>query len=144
MQLFGEVDPFFEELTNEWEIYDTNVVPHIIAFNGSPTKPLLTTGWDTLRSFFKWNGIYQLSFFYFGQNKFFMVTAKYPTNITTSILPSFHSMSTLIDNNRKFLMTIRAADLISPTVVSFSTIFSHPIYLYVNLSFYITYQQLIC
>jgi hypothetical protein len=122
-QNFGEVDPFFvaaffEELGTEWKIYDTNCILHNVEFNSSPSTPLLTSGWDVLKNYFGWTQTKILSFFFFGENKFFMLISNDSTSVMPSSYPSFHSLSTLVDNNRKFYMRVRSADLQSPHVVS--------------------------
>jgi hypothetical protein len=59
MQNYAELDPFFitsffEELGYQWEIYDGNGICNNVQFNASAAKPLLTTGWDTLPSYYSW------------------------------------------------------------------------------------------
>jgi hypothetical protein len=54
MQSLGELDPFFvatffEELGIHWEIFDGKGKQHNVEFNGSPTEPLLISGWGRLR-----------------------------------------------------------------------------------------------
>jgi hypothetical protein len=78
MQSVGEPNPlfiasYFEQLGGEWKVYDSRGTPHLLEFNRSPTKPLLTTGWEGLRTYYNWSGIVKLSFFHYGDNKFFML-----------------------------------------------------------------------
>ncbi|KAK2356391.1 hypothetical protein QL285_093728 [Trifolium repens] len=119
-QAVGELDPcfvasFFEELGVVWEIFDSTGTPHQLQFNCSPTMPLLTTGWEDLRPFYKWSGNVKLHFFYYGENKFFMLINN--KNIFAySDFPTFHSLSTSIGNSRTFFWHIKAAALSSPTV----------------------------
>ncbi|KAK2429999.1 hypothetical protein QL285_028382 [Trifolium repens] len=117
----GELDPCFvasfcEEFGVAWEIFDSTGTRHQLQFNCSPTKPLLTTGWEDLRPFYKWSGNVKLHFFYYGDNKFFMLINN--KNIFAySDFPTFHSLSTSIANCSTFFWHIKAADLCTPTVI---------------------------
>jgi hypothetical protein len=123
LQPVGELDPcfiasFFEELGVVWDIYDSTGTPHQLQFNCSHTKPRLTTGWEDLRTFYKWTEIVKLHFFYYGANKFFMLINNKQT-FAYSDFPTFHSLSTSFSNCRTFFWKIKATDLSDPTVVCF-------------------------
>ncbi|KAK2438249.1 hypothetical protein QL285_023055 [Trifolium repens] len=115
-QTFGEVDPFFaakyfEELENNWEICDGNAKQHSVEFNGSAIQPLLTTGWDTLRSHYSWTEDKAVFLFYYGGNKFFMLINNEAKYNTPNFFPTFHSMTTKIAPKPKFLMEIGSNDI---------------------------------
>ncbi|WJX54917.1 DNA helicase [Trifolium repens] len=120
-QAVGEIDPYFvaafyDELGNNWEIHDKNGIPHNVTYNGSPTKPMLTSGWSTLRSFYSWSGNLKLALFYYGRNKFIMQILDNSKHVNPSFYPSFHTLSTTVGNYRTFFMRIGDDDVSSTTV----------------------------
>jgi hypothetical protein len=123
MQSIGELDPFFianffEELGIHWEIYDGKGVKHDVEFNGSPTEPLLISGWGRLRTYYSWTANQKICLFYYGQNQFFMVVSDKSDYVVPSFFPAFHTMSNLIGSYRTFFMSIAEADVKAPHVVS--------------------------
>ncbi|KAK2444075.1 hypothetical protein QL285_015130 [Trifolium repens] len=127
-QIFGEVDPwfvaeFFGELPFDWEIIDGKAQQHKIQFNVNANQPLLTTGWESLRSDCSWTENQKLHFYYYGGNQFFMVISNSPNDIIPSFFPPFHSMGNLVRNNPKFRMRIISEDVTAYTMVSAEFVF---------------------
>jgi hypothetical protein len=123
MQSLGELDPFFvatffEELGIHWEIFDGKGKKHNVEFNGSPTEPLLISGWGRLRNYYSWTGHQKLCLFYYGRNQFFMVVSDNSDNVIPSFFPAFHSFSNLTGKYKTFFMTIGNEDVNSGRVVS--------------------------
>jgi hypothetical protein len=103
-----------------WQIYDQNGIPHTLGFNGSPTKPLFTTGWENLRKFYSWKGEIKLWFFYYGQNKFSMVVIDKSKYAISSFYPRYHSMNFSVGTYRTFYLRIGDSDVTLPTMVRIS------------------------
>jgi hypothetical protein len=112
------VAKYFEELGNNWEICDGNAKQHSVEFNGSAIQPLLTTGWDTLRSHYSWTEDKAVFLFYYGGNKFFMLINNEAKYNTPNFFPTFHSMTTKIAPKPKFLMEIGSNDITATKMVS--------------------------
>jgi hypothetical protein len=128
MQNDAELDPFFiasffEELGFQWEIYDGKGICHNVRFNASAAKPLLTTGWDTLTSYYSWTGYRILYLYYYGQNQFFMLIDNNSNHERLSFFPPFHSLSTSLQHYRSFFMRIGVEDLTSTQLVSLFKIY---------------------
>jgi hypothetical protein len=122
LQNFGELDPYFiaafyEQLGKEWEIYDPKGVPHNVEFNRSITKPLITIGWDSLRTFYRWPGNQKLSFFYYGRNKFLMIVSDHSRFVIPTHFPSFHTMSTEVGDYRYFFISVGDEVITATTLV---------------------------
>ncbi|KAK2385660.1 hypothetical protein QL285_072876 [Trifolium repens] len=110
-QSFGELDPFFvatffDELGLTWEIYDGNGIQHDVEFNGSPTQPLIISGWERLRTEYSWSGNQKLCLFYYGRNQFFLVISVKSEYVVPSFFPPFHTMSNLVGKYQTFFITI--------------------------------------
>jgi hypothetical protein len=112
------VAKFFEQLENHWEIYDGKGKKHNVEFNGSAIQPLFTTGWDTLRNYYSLTGDKHFFFFYYGGTKFFMLINTNSNYDKPCFFPTFHSMTTKVGTNRKFIMQIGEDDITATTLVS--------------------------
>jgi hypothetical protein len=122
-QNVGEIDPFFaasffEELGMMWEVCDRKGRQHNFQFNGLLNQPRLTTGWNTLNDQYSWTEPQQLSFLYYGESKFYMLINEETNYNTPSYFPPYHSNSSVVSNNPKFLMHISHEDVNSQTKVS--------------------------
>ncbi|KAK2438252.1 hypothetical protein QL285_023057 [Trifolium repens] len=121
-QSLGELDPFFvatffEELGIHWEIFDGKGKQHNVEFNGSPTEPLLISGWGRLRLYYSWTGHQKLCLFYYGRNQFLMVESDNSDHVIPSFFPAFHSFSNFIGKYQTFFMTIGDQDVNSRRVI---------------------------
>jgi hypothetical protein len=145
MQSLGELDPFFvatffEELGIHWEIFDGKGKQHNVEFNGSPTEPLLISGWGRLRLYYSWTGHQKLCLFYYGRNQFLMVESDNSDHVIPSFFPAFHSFSNFIGKYQTFFMTIGDQDVNSRRVVSINIFFFHINILRYKSNYFITYQ----
>jgi hypothetical protein len=88
-----------------------------VEFNGSAIQPLLTTGWDTLRSHYQWTEDKAIFLFYFGGKKIFMLINNNSNYNKPSFFPTYHTMTTKVGTNPKFLMEIGSEDITATTKV---------------------------
>jgi hypothetical protein len=144
MQNYAELDPFFitsffEELGYQWEIYDGNGICNNVQFNASAAKPLLTTGWDTLTTYYSWTGYRKLYLYYYGQNKFFMLIDNNSNYERLSFFPPFHSLSTSLQHYRSFFMRIGVEDLAWTQLVSLFKIYQccHFTYRFLHVYYFV-------
>ncbi|CAJ2644773.1 unnamed protein product [Trifolium pratense] len=108
---YGEIDPNFLKQFHDhdfqctWKLQDEQRKYHRIMFNGDFSHPLLTKGWNSLRSYYGMEDEhFEIEIAYYGQNLF---TIKKGQNIVdTSIIPNFHSRSTTLDQTLYFDHTI--------------------------------------
>jgi hypothetical protein len=142
-QSFGELDPFFvatffDELGLTWEIYDGNGIQHDVEFNGSPTQPLIISGWERLRTEYSWSGNQKLCLFYYGRNQFFLVISDKSEYVVPSFFPPFHTMSNLVGKYQTFFITIGERHVNSSQLVSIFFGFRFKSY-YINLKAFLTF-----
>ncbi|CAJ2647910.1 unnamed protein product [Trifolium pratense] len=103
---FGEIDPVFvhkysDELHQQWKVYAGNHL-HLLSWNQSLRKPLITDGWTELREHFELQFQYhEINMVYYGDSMFQLLlplTGPIPTNE----FPSFHSLSTKLSEPLTF------------------------------------------
>jgi hypothetical protein len=111
------VASFHEELPKHWEIYDRTGVAHNFEYNGLANNPLLTTGWMNLRNQFSWPEFQKLSFFYYGENRFFMLIDSNSMSPIPSSFPPFHTLNHSTNTNPKFRIRLRNNHVNSTTMV---------------------------
>ncbi|CAJ2657469.1 unnamed protein product [Trifolium pratense] len=116
-QIFGEVDPYFakeydSDLLESWSVIDYKDKLHVVAYNKSSIRPLLTHGWSEMKDVFGFETNQEIDFVYYGKSVFGLMCSK--TLDCFCQVPMYHSRFVKIGYTMEFYINVTLDNIVKP------------------------------